>query len=104
MTQTVFPAAGPDQVTAFLYVYDEDGAPASGIKVTITPTAVGSISGAALDGGAREETSAADGLMQFTGLFLGATYSIRSGPGSVQSITIPAVAADPYELPAMIYH
>lgn len=102
------PSASPEQVTGYLYVYDEEGVVEPGVDIICRAVAfndeaeeVGLVVGFALDSAARTETSDGTGLVQFTNLFKGVTYSITRGNGGY-SASIPADADDPYQLPSII--
>jgi len=102
MTQTVFPTSGADQVTGYLYCYDEEGDPEEDVTVSVTAARVTGLSGIALDSAAYTETSDANGLVQFTGLVKGASYYLRRGTGPQAVFTVPATADDPVALAALI--
>lgn len=109
------PAGGaPEQVTGYLYTYDEEGVIEAAVEVrskvkemtAITDTQSDLLHGFALDETVRTEVSDGTGLVSFSGLFKGVTYSFwRSSSdsgGREFTVTIPEDAADPYELPSII--
>jgi len=102
MTQTVFPTSGADQVTGYLYCYDEEGDPEEDVTVSVTAARVTGLSGIALDSAAYSETSDANGLVQFAGLVKGASYYLRRGTGPQAVFTVPTTADDPVALAALI--
>ena len=102
MTAVVTPSSAPGQVTGYLYCYDENGAVESGVTVYLQMTAVADATGVAYDRTSRSGTSSATGLVTFTGLFTGGTYSVWRDKGRAESVTIPAAAVDPYELPSVM--
>jgi len=102
MTQTVTPSSTPGQVTGFVYCYDENGVAEKDVTIKVWLTAVAENMGVAYDLAPRSATSNAEGLVQFSGMFLGATYSVQRGLGPAKAVTIPANASDPYELVSVI--
>jgi hypothetical protein len=67
------------QVTGVLTCFDEGGKAEANVTITLKQTAVAEATGDAYDAAERTETSNAKGLVQFTGLFAGATYKWRRG-------------------------
>ena len=102
MTQTVTPSSTPGQVTGFMYCYDENGVAEKDVTIKVWLTAVAENMGVAYDLAPRSATSNAEGLVQFSGMFLGATYSVQRGLGLAKAVTIPTNASDPYELVSVI--
>jgi len=104
MTLTVTPTASPDQVTGFLTCFDEEGAVEEDAAISLTQTAVGEATGIGYDGTVRTETSDETGLVQFPGLFIGATYQVWRGNArrDAVSFTIPAGSPDPVEITSLI--
>lgn len=100
----ITPSAGPNQVTGFLIVHDEEGQPVSGVKVYIKQTKTASSSGIAYDGTPRSATSDVNGLVEFPGMYVGGRYKMyreADEPNAVH-ITVEDDATDPYELPSII--
>ena len=104
------PAAGtPEQVTGYLYVYDEDGVVESGVTIYCRlvgfnqdQSSVDLQYGYALDSAQRSAVSDGAGLVSFSGLFKGMTYNVKRGSSSGYSVEIPADADDPFALPSVI--
>lgn len=104
MTQTVLTPSDPGQVTGYLYCYGTNGAVTAGVVVTLMQLRPISGSGIAYNGATRSQTSGADGLVQFTGLFLGGRYRLYRGLDDQHpvSFTIDSDQTDPMELPSVI--
>lgn len=103
MTQVITPGASPGQVKGYLYCYDENGDLEEDVTIRIKITAVGSDTGYAYDDTIRRGVSDETGLVEFTGLFKGATYELRREYSENRvEVTIPADADDPYELISVI--
>lgn len=104
MTAITIPASEPGLVTGYLYCYDEMGVVEKGVSVILKLAeypATGS--GKAFDTAERTAASAADGLVSFTGMFPGATYTAKRGNGTAWSrFTVPADQTDPYAIPYLI--
>lgn len=103
---TVSPA---NQTTGYATVYDEDGVAEAGVVVTCQLISVdNSITGRIFDSAVRSETSNGAGLVQFTGLFIGATYEFKRRTSSAVAatgykITIPTTyTASTFPLPPII--
>lgn len=102
-------ASPPGQTTGYGTTYDEEGAVEASVVVTCQLLSVDeSVTGAIYDSAVRSETSNGSGLIQFTGLFPGATYEFkRRSSSSVLAngykITIPVSwTDDTYPLPPII--
>lgn len=102
-------ASPPGQTTGYATTYDEDGVVETGVVVTCQLLSVDeSVTGAAYDSAVRSETSNGSGLVQFTGLFPGATYEFKRRASSSTTangfrITIPTTwAEDTFPLPPII--
>jgi hypothetical protein len=114
MTLTVPPPfGGAEQVTAYLYTYNENGAPEVGVEVRsyakalspITDEQAAILYGFGLDSTVRVAVSDGTGLVSIPGLFKGVTYGIWRGPansGREFEVQIPEDATDPYTLPSII--
>ena len=77
----------PQLSTGLIVAYDEFGAKEEGVEFELVLTAGSGTAGRSLDTNARTATSAVTtGLVQFTGLIRGATYSITRGT-SAASLT-----------------
>ena len=107
------PSATPGQVTGYIYTYDEDGVIETGVTIkcyakdiTADTEDLADIQyGFALDTATRTVVSDGAGLAEFPNLFKGVTYAFWRGTdetGRVFNVTIPADAADPYELPSLL--
>jgi hypothetical protein len=95
----VIPPSGAGRLTGFLYTYDENGEEEANVPVTLEAIKIpATVTGIALDGLPRTETSAIDGLTVFTNLFNGVTYRLTRGDGIPVRITVPLTAADPWEM------
>lgn len=80
-TGAVAVPSNPLLSTGVMVVYDELGAIEAGVPITVQMTAGPGTAGYSHDTKARTANSAATtGLVTFTGLIRGATYSIRRGP------------------------
>ena len=102
MTAVSVPASDPGLVTGYLYVYDEEGQPESGVTIDVQQrTAVYGL-GVGYDSALRSDTSDEDGLVTFAGLFPGGGYRIRRESGTWHQFTIAAGATDPYTLPSIL--
>jgi hypothetical protein len=97
---SITPSDDPAQCTGYLTCYDEDGNAEAGVSITIKQTAASQATAYAFDSVSRTEVSAANGLVQFTGLWQGANYKLWRGGGASVSVTIPAAAT--YALPVVL--
>lgn len=97
------PASDPGQVTGYLYCYDASGAVEQGVTVELKVVSTRGHYGIAHDDVARTATSGADGLVSFSGMFPGLSYSItRQGTAKGSTgVQVPAGATSPYELPSI---
>jgi len=103
MTATVVPASEPGQVVGYLYCYDEEGQAEEGAEIQLQQTRAAEATGVAYDATVRTETSDATGLVEFAGLFAGATYRMRRGSATRwENVSIAADAADPYALASIV--
>jgi hypothetical protein len=119
MTAVTPTASDPGFITGYLYCYDEEGAVEQGVSLQLALYTPGS-DAYGYDSRTRTATSDANGLVEFTNLFPGATYMLRRGnrkqwnanpdesyalaenvAQSWKKVTIPANASDPYALPAL---
>lgn len=101
-SMTALPISGSPagQATGYGYTYNSSRVLAGGVVVELQQTA-SATAGLITNGTFVTATSAAiTGLVQFTGLFQGATYSLRIGSNSV-SFTVPNSGAN-FLLPALI--
>lgn len=101
MTQLVTPSEDPDTVTGYLICYDAAGQPEAGVPITLRQTAYPSGStGGAFSGVPRTVVSAAStGLVEFTGLFVGAQYEAQRPNGSTEKFTV--TDTDPFPMPSI---
>lgn len=103
MTTLLLSASPAGQATGYGYTYNASRALAGGIVVELQQTA-SVTDGLITNGSYATATSSSDGgslgLVQFTGLFQGATYSLRIGNNSV-SFTVPN-SDENFLLPALI--
>ncbi len=98
MTSIAVPASNPGRVTGFIYTYDEDGAVAVGVVVSLQAAKFPG-KGLSLDTAVRTSTSDANGLVTFTNLFAGTTYRMRRGSDrDWVSAKIPVTASGTIEL------
>lgn len=103
MTQTAITPSSPGLTTGYLTAYDEDGIAEAGVEIHCEARQFVDAVGVALDSEVRTEISAANGLVQFTNLFKGASYSFRRGVSEkLYVVTIPSNAGVTYELPAIV--
>jgi len=107
MTAVTVPTSSPsaDQVTGYLYTYDEAGVIEVSVDVESRITKIPSSgTGIAYDTKTRTITShGTTGLANFTKLWKGATYEFkRTGNSQAYQVTIPTTAGDPYELPSIM--
>lgn len=105
VTAVVPPApSDPGKTTGFLTAFDQNGDPESGVQFVVTMRQVSTaIPGASYDSTPRNFTSGLDGVVNFTNLFKGLTYSFQRGTsGKLYIHTIPAAAGATYELPSNI--
>jgi hypothetical protein len=102
MTAQSITASEPGQVTGYLYAYDELGAVEAGVVYTLAMIRAATGYGAGPDSKARTATSDALGLVQFTGMFPGATYSIQRGSSPVASFKVPAGTTGNYSIPNVL--
>ena len=98
-----FTPSTPPEITAYLTAIDNNGIIQSGVDVSIQyvkPYGTGT----AFDGTLRTETSDVNGLVQFTGLVVGATYRLSRGASRRHpiSVHIPTDATSPYALPSIV--
>lgn len=102
MTPLSIPPSDPGLVTGYLYC-DTNGVAAAGIEVSIQQVAAAAATGYSHGAAWRTETSDADGLVSFTGLFPSAAYLLRRGSGGkLEKFTIPADAAGTLELGSVL--
>ena len=93
----------PGLTTGFLTCLDPTGNAEANVSVTCIVREPSESYGAALDSTSRTQQSAGNGLVQFTGLVKGATYSFKRGTSAKEYIVqIPADAGDTYALPSII--
>ncbi len=96
-------ASDPELTTGYLFAYDEDGNIEQGVEFGLQMTGVADSEGYAYDGAIRTATSDSDGLVEFTNLFKGGTYSIRRGTrGKSYSFTIPANEESTFPISSVI--
>jgi hypothetical protein len=95
----ITPPVLPSQCTGYLTCYDPNGVAEPGVVISMKQETASQTTSYAFDNTIRTETSDADGLVQFTGLWQGATYKMRRGNGPWISITIPA--ASTYAMPVV---
>ena len=104
MTAISFTASTPGQFTGqsmgWVYCYDENGDAESGVTIDIQQTATPETDGYAFDTAIRTATSDETGLVEFAGLWIGATYQVRRYSGSWHSVTIPNSSS--FALPALL--
>jgi len=100
----VTPSADPEMTTGFVVAYDEVGDPEQGVEFTflIRQAPLNGL-GISYDSTPRTAMSDENGLVEFTDLFKGVTYSFSRGTSAKNFIvTIPADAGATYELPSMV--
>lgn len=103
VTQVTPSASSPGFTTGYLTTYDELGAVESGVTVKARLTASpASDTGIAYDRKTRTTTSNGAGLVEFTNMVLGATYSVWRSGGTLTTVTIPSDAGASYELPSIV--
>ena len=100
MTAVSFSASAPGQSTGWVYCYDENGDAEADVTVNIQQTATPETDSYAFDTVIRAGTSDENGLVEFTGLWIGATYQVRRYSGSWHSVTIPNSSS--FALPALL--
>jgi hypothetical protein len=93
----------PPEITAYLTAIDNNGIVQAGVEVSIQYVKPHG-TGTAFDGTLRTETSDVNGLVQFTGLVVGATYRLSRGASRRHpiSVHIPTDATSPYALPSIV--
>jgi hypothetical protein len=104
MTQVSITPSAADQVTGYLTCYDETGAVDTAAEVTIQQIKAAG-TGLACDGAERTETANGSGVVEFTGLFPGAQYTLWRGTKATAkpiTFTLPANATDPTELNSIV--
>jgi hypothetical protein len=92
----------PAQCTGYLVCYDEDGNVEAGVSISIRQTAASQTTGYAFDTATRSEVSDANGLVQFTGLWQGATYHAWRGTSETARVSVTIPAAATYALPVIL--
>lgn len=102
LTAISITASDPGFVTGYLYCYDSDGNIETGVTITLEMVEVPAGSGSAFDNTVRVDVSNGVGLVEFTGLVLGATYKVRRANGASVETTVPLTATDPYALPSVL--
>jgi hypothetical protein len=100
MTAVAVSASGPDQSTGYVYCYNEDGEIEEDVVINIQITATAETDGFTFDTVIRTEASDANGLVEVTGLWIGATYRARRWDGDWHSFIVPNAAS--FALPAML--
>lgn len=100
MTAVAVSASGPDQSTGYVYCYNEDGEIEEDVVINIQITATAETDGFTFDTVIRTEASDANGLVEVTGLWIGATYRARRWDGDWHSFIVPDAAS--FALPAML--
>lgn len=94
MTAITVSASSPGFATGVLTCYDEDGAAEQSVQVMCQIIDGPGTAGLSYDSTIRTETSGADGVVQFTGMVIGATYDIwRSDRGGRIEMTVPNSAS-----------
>lgn len=79
MTAISITASDVGKRTGYYTCFDEDGVVESGVVVTCWAVTPPSTTGIALDSKVRTETSAGNGIVQFTNMIVGARYRFKRG-------------------------
>ena len=104
MSQIVPTPSTPGLITGYLVCYDNEGVVESGVTVYLKQLEPATDSGVAYDGDVRSAVSDAEGLVEFTGLFLGGRYHVYRDQLDERPVmfTIADDQTDPMELPSVI--
>jgi hypothetical protein len=104
MTTVTLTPSDVDKTTGYLVCYDENGTVEQGVAISCFVSQIRSSGmGIAFDSTERTETSGADGLVQFSNLVKGATYTFKRGTSAkTYLVTVPDNAGATYELPDII--
>lgn len=102
MAAVTITASDPDKTTGYTTVFSEAGAAEQNVTVYATlRKGVPDSKGVLYDQTERSATSDANGLVQFTNMFKGATYGVRRGTSANEIlVTIPTSAGGTYEFPS----
>lgn len=104
MSLIVVTPSDAERTTGYFTCYNNAGDVEVGVSVTceVAETSTGVV-GQAYDSTIRTETSAGNGVVQFTNLVKGVTYTfVRGSSGKRYNVTIPLTAGDTYALPSII--
>ncbi len=98
----------PGLTTGYLTTYSQLGVPEAAVEITatverVTDPDVFDLVGISLDKTPRTEVSDAAGLIQFTNLFKGVTYTFKRGTNPAgKTVPIPVEAGPSYQLPLIV--
>ena len=104
LSATSLPPSAAGMVTGYLYAYDSEGVPEPDVSASVYASGADDApAGLALEGTVRTETSDAEGLITFTNLIKGVTYTLSRGMGVGKEFTIPTDwAEESYNLGSVI--
>jgi len=100
MTAVSFSVSDPGKSTGWVYCYNYDGEIESAVTIQVQQTATPEIDSYAFDTTVYSGTSDEVGLVEFTGLWIGATYQARRASGAWHSFVVPNAAS--FALPVML--
>lgn len=100
MAAVSFSASDPGQSTGWVYCYDDEGNAEADVSISVQLTATPETDSYAFDTVVRVVTSEVDGLAEFTGLWIGATYRARRYNGPWYSFVVPNAAS--FALPVLL--
>ena len=100
MITVSFAVSDPGQATGWVYCYDDEGNVEAGVSISVQLTATPETDSYAFDTVVRVVSSEVDGLAEFTGLWIGATYRARRFNGPWYSFVVPNVST--FALPVLL--